>query len=517
MPKIEPGDDNFFLIDDIPYQRGVYQLDPNANFTEVGIKVLGRKEHIGSQQPVNNWTDNNDIPIPDFPSFCAYIKTFFFRDSSGGGSLPELLTAQLTDENNTLYGLVNGQVIQDTLNQKIQESTKLPDLRLVFQESFIGDASSTTFNLSGSIQNGVFSSGSWSLSNVIDSLPSHVVRSDNKKPTYDFVPNFLGNRVFVTSISNGLITLSNPPRNGLQFDVFYWYDTQSTDVIEDYQRIDFVSSMEADNSRIDGKIDQEATDRQSGDSNLQNQLDPLIDGSNTDLLHNHSFILNAGTSITTLSGLIQATVNSIPVIEINSLGLITLPFAGQRIENLSDPINNQDAGNKRYIDKKYEELTSLEVFSNSPRLGQTTEGLINNTTVEEEYFRQSFIPNKTGRHLLGGSVQFSLNDQNEDIIIQLSLLQGATIIDTAFAGEFRIEPKDAGSQGVVLNTLAGGNITGSANTSTDQRDSRSFPEFKANLTEGVSYDLVITWSGSANGDLAAIYRAKTYFQENLEI
>lgn len=127
---------------------------------------------------------------------------------------------------------------------------------LVFTESFTGDGITTTFQLDGSITNGIFAAGSWDASNIEITLTSNIVRTDNKKPTYDLIPNFLGNRINITSVSaTGLVTTDFIVRNGINVNLYYWYDLQEADEIGDYHRDDIVDKSEADNSRIDGKID----------------------------------------------------------------------------------------------------------------------------------------------------------------------------------------------------------------------------------------------------------------------
>lgn len=131
------------------------------------------------------------------------------------------------------------------------------DLRLIFGETFTGDGVTTQFQLDGTLINAQITKGNWLVGRIINLLQASIVRNDNKKPTYDSVPNFLGNRISVLSISpTGLVTLSHPPRTGIDFDIWYWYELLPDNEITDYTREDIVSSMEADNSRIDQKIDQ---------------------------------------------------------------------------------------------------------------------------------------------------------------------------------------------------------------------------------------------------------------------
>lgn len=160
------------------------------------------------------------INNPDLPTLLDELsRNFFFRLSNGSGG--------------NGYGLN----------------------RVVFQENFTGDGSTVLFQLTGALENAVFSNGSWTNTRIIPSLTTEIVRTDTFKPTYDGVPNFLFNRITVDSVSaTGLVTLSHAPRTGIEFSIFYWYDLANGNTLDDYYRPDFVASMEADNTRIDNEL-----------------------------------------------------------------------------------------------------------------------------------------------------------------------------------------------------------------------------------------------------------------------
>jgi hypothetical protein len=162
-----------------------------------------------------------EILNPDLPTLLQELSTnFFFELSSGTGG--------------SGYGLN----------------------RVVFQENFVGDGVETQFQLDGTLQNAVFIDGAWVASRIVTTLITNIVRTDDFKPTYDSVPNFLGNRIAVSMVSaSGLVTLSHPPRNGIAFSLFYWYELATGNVLDDYYRPDFVATMEADNTRIDNELD----------------------------------------------------------------------------------------------------------------------------------------------------------------------------------------------------------------------------------------------------------------------
>ena len=169
--------------------------------------------------------------------------------------------------------------------------------------------------------------------------------------------------------------------------------------------------------------------------------------------------------------------------------------------------------NERILQPQYGKLTSLEDFTNNPRAGQTTEGLINNTNVFETYLTQRFIPRRSGNFTLDAFFIYSCNDGAQDVLINLQIFDGATLIG-GLPEPLRIEQKDTAGVGTVLNLLSGGAIVGSANTGTNQRNGNT-PKADMALIAGVSYDLVFSWAGSANGDLAAMYSAQTSIKENL--
>lgn len=116
-----------------------------------------------------------------------------------------------------------------------------------FREEFQGDGIATTFQLDGSITNGSFDSGSWDVNVILLTQPKDIARKDNFKPVYDSALLFVRNRVSVVSISaSGLVTLSHAPRSGVDFNIYYWYDLKTDDVIDDYQKDDVATSAEID-------------------------------------------------------------------------------------------------------------------------------------------------------------------------------------------------------------------------------------------------------------------------------
>ena len=144
---------------------------------------------------------------------------------------------------------------------------------VVFKEEFIGNGSQLQFQLNGNIINGSFGTGIWNPINIRIGFPTHITKQ-NKKPAYESVILGVGvNRISVLGVTAaGLVTMSAVPRSGENIAIYYWYELQLTDKIENYYREDFVASMEADLTNIQAKIDAQ-----------QLQID-----NNTTLSHSHA-------------------------------------------------------------------------------------------------------------------------------------------------------------------------------------------------------------------------------------
>lgn len=269
----------------------------------------------------------------------------------------------------------------------------------------------------------------------------------------------------------------------------------------------------------DADLQQEILDRTNADNNLQTQIDNKLEsGDNVSELVNDSGYISVETdpvfSASEAANFVSGDkANLDNQSGVNTGDETTLSIQTKRPLKTINNNNLEGSGNINTI-PQYEILTSLDILNNNPRAGQTTEGLINNTTTFEIFIDQEFIPNKSVNYHCGTNLFFSLNDGAQDFLCNLQIFQGATLVGS-LAEVFRIEPKDTGSLGVVLNTLSGGNITGSANTSTNQRDYRGDLSFDVTLTQGLIYNLRLSWAGSDANDLAAIYSGKTYIEERI--
>ena len=119
----------------------------------------------------------------------------------------------------------------------------------VFKETFTGDGVLTTFQLSGAILNGSFSTGVWDASKIQNLLQLEIVGVDFK-PTYNSTNLLTRSEIRILSVSpTGLVTLNLPVRNTIAFFVYYFYAPLATDVIADYYREDFVSDMEVNSAQ----------------------------------------------------------------------------------------------------------------------------------------------------------------------------------------------------------------------------------------------------------------------------
>lgn len=127
---------------------------------------------------------------------------------------------------------------------------------VAFREEFIGNGINTQFQLDGTIENAVFSGGSWVSTQIQPLLNSHVVNQASQ-PIYGSTILGIGyNRINTASISGtGLVTLNYAPQLGEVLDIWYWYELQANDNLGDsYVKEDFVASMEADTINLEKLI-----------------------------------------------------------------------------------------------------------------------------------------------------------------------------------------------------------------------------------------------------------------------
>jgi hypothetical protein len=117
---------------------------------------------------------------------------------------------------------------------------------LVFKETFTGDGVSTQFQLNGNVLNCEFISGGWKPVGVVSHLGGDITDTANQ-PLYDksWYWLFTRHRIAVESISGSTtVNLDYPPISGAPFYLWYWYNLQKGDRIDNYYREDYVASME---------------------------------------------------------------------------------------------------------------------------------------------------------------------------------------------------------------------------------------------------------------------------------
>ena len=84
MPKIETGGANapFFLIDDVPFQKGEYEFVVNDDNSRVGIRQISASGSPGTflvdLLPASEYTDNTDTPLASVGALLSYARDFFF-------------------------------------------------------------------------------------------------------------------------------------------------------------------------------------------------------------------------------------------------------------------------------------------------------------------------------------------------------------------------------------------------------------------------------------------------------
>lgn len=92
MPKIETGGTNaaFFLIDDVPYQKGQYEFLLNADGTRAAIRQIPAAGSPGTflvdYLPASSYTDNTDTPLASISALLTYARDFFFDVGGAGGA-----------------------------------------------------------------------------------------------------------------------------------------------------------------------------------------------------------------------------------------------------------------------------------------------------------------------------------------------------------------------------------------------------------------------------------------------
>jgi len=150
------------------------------------------------------------------------------------------------------------------------------------------------------------------------------------------------------------------------------------------------------------------------------------------------------------------------------------------------------------------------------RTGQTTEGLVNQTSTLEDYFGQplQFEAQRSKFHCITTFLSWSLDSTQQDIILQVEIsgVQGFSAVFT-----LPKEPTDAGgATGTTLDTLSGGVIGPQADPGTSQVYILTAPVW-FELTQGENYTVTLRWAKTGGGAIeSTIYRAQISVLESLE-
>jgi len=142
------------------------------------------------------------------------------------------------------------------------------------------------------------------------------------------------------------------------------------------------------------------------------------------------------------------------------------------------------------------------------RSGQTTEGLINQSSALEDYFGSPlvFTAARDTVHGFATSLTWSLDSTTVDIIVQLEISG-----DQGFSKVFTLpaEPTDSGGGGgALLDALSGGVIGGQVAAGTTQVYVVDVTRW-FELTAGETYTVTLRWAQSGGGTVeAAIYNSQ---------
>lgn len=367
------------------------------------------------------------------------------------------------DVNNNPYASLD-QLVND-LNTFFFEIASVSQVKsLMFNETFVGDGLTNTFQLDGNIQNGTFTQGSWAVARVQNLIRAEVVRDDNLKPTYE-TPFFTG-RISVASISaSGLVTLTGTVRSGITIRVRYWYALGEADVIDDYFFDDIVSSSEADDQVLatEAALQQEITDREAGDEG-------------TVTIHNDVSDAGSGQIITAQERIdINASIGVHSDVDLSGVTLF------------DDDVLNWDSGRNAFV-------PSIHRVFRRPEL------IINNTNTPIDVLNVAVDVQVLVPHKITISYDWSLNDATQDFITIASF--GGQDLMTALTDNSIIheqEPKDT----------AGGDPDGRG---TNQRHGFTRVFFVTPTALG-NNQFILQVAGTANGDLASIWDTSVEIQQ----
>ena len=173
---------------------------------------------------------------------------------------------------------------------------------------------------------------------------------------------------------------------------------------------------------------------------------------------------------------------------------------GERVDN-TDPLNPV-INLPKYV--------SLQ--AGLTRVGQTTIPLANQQqNIYEEYLRLDYPCTITDNYFISIAFQWSSNVSNTNTLFRLALTDGTV---TQFQ-EVRIESKDTGGTGEVVNVIENGLIVGNVNTGTDIRVQEYFP-VDVILDAGKTYSVSLEFAHESTGSEVTVYSATIRLEQKTQ-
>jgi hypothetical protein len=243
------------------------------------------------------WVNTNLTNIPAFVTLQAQVNSI-----SVSGYTPLATTAALTGalQSQISSEITNRQLGDQNLQQQINEV--VAGSHVVFSEQLTGNGISTHYQLTGAITNGQFISGGWAVINVLSSLESNIT-DVNGKPIYDagILSLFTRHRIYIDSIDlSGGVNLDYAPQNSQVFKLWYWYDLQGTDRINNYYRDDFVAKMEQNDGDLATNVVANIVNfnniLSNTDNTVQKALETLDDHTHPEIASISASVINLGNT-----------------------------------------------------------------------------------------------------------------------------------------------------------------------------------------------------------------------------
>jgi hypothetical protein len=252
--------------------------------------------------PGQYWRNKNLSSVPEFQILQAQvssISTSAFTPITTTAALTGSLQSQISSE------VINRQLGDQNLQQQINEVAA--GSHVVFSEQLTGNGVATHYQLTGAVTNGQFISGGWAAINVLTSLESNIT-DVNGKPVYDagILSLFTRHRIYINSIDiTGGVNLDYAPQNGQTFKLWYWYDLQPTDRINNYYRDDFVAKMEQNDGDLATNIVANVVNfnniLSNTDNTVQKALETLDDHTHPEIPILSASVVSLTTAVTSLS------------------------------------------------------------------------------------------------------------------------------------------------------------------------------------------------------------------------